>query len=779
MRRWLLVFLAGISVAQAGEAERVFERVRSSVVTITTFDERTQPDSEGSGVVIAAGQVVTNCHVVQEAVTIRVRSDNKEWPATLSLSDAQRDLCHLAVPGLTLAAVIIRGYSDIQIGEPVFAVGNPLGFGLSVSSGLVSALNQAREEPAIFTSAPVSPGSSGGGLFDAEGRLLGITTLAFVRGAQNMNVAVPADWIAELPKRGVPGHKAMAAPGPDPDWRGLAESLRTTEQWDKLAEWAQRWLEIFPTSAEAGTYLGLALVNLKQFEEAKQVFLKALQRDPRYATAHGYLAVAYQALGEKDAAMKALQSALVLQPAAGYYRRVLAFLQRENGSLDEALASIQMALRFSPGDEDCWELFGELLYQQEKYQEAVDAYRTVLRLKPGHVAATSNIAKALTALGEGAAARQMLATAPTAHTSDAATWVVLGGAEEIKGRFTEAERAFRKALEINPELAEAWYGLARSLLRTNRAIDAENAIRQALKYKSGFAPAWGSLGEMLNNRGDKAGAKEAFEKVVAADPSAAPGWFALGLVKRDLNDLSGAAVAMEKTLKLDPSKSEIWALLGEMQLRLGRPEEAFKSLKEAEKRDPNNEIALQALAMYYGMRGDPNQSLVYADRAISVNAASPNSWSNKGYSLLKLKRYAEAVQALETAIQLQPDFTNAWINLGEAHLRQKQLGKAIAALEKALQQRPTSADARLYVTQAYLATGQHAKVKEHVNILLTQAPDFAPAWYLLTISNVAQDNKPDALASYSRLKALNPAAARELRAKSRAQGLPRSFELPE
>lgn len=779
MRAWLLLFLAGISAAQAGETERVFERARGSVVTIATFDERAQPDSEGSGVVIAAGQVVTNCHVVQEATSIRARSDGKEWPATLTLSDAQRDLCQLAVPGLALAAVKIRGYQHIQVGEPVFAVGNPLGFGLAVSSGLVSATNKKQGETVIITSAPISPGSSGGGLFDVQGRLLGITTLASVRGAQNMNVAMPADWIAELPKRGVTGHKAVVISGPDTDWLGQAESLRISQEWPKLAGLARDWLGVYPTSADAGTSLGLALFNLKQFEESKQALLKALQHDPLHAPAQAYLAVVYQALGEKDAASKALQRASALQPAEGYYRRVLAMFQRENGTLDEALASIHMALRFSPGDEECWELLGELRYQQGKYQEAVDAFQTVLRLKPGHVAATSNIANALARLGEGAAARQMLAAAPTAHTSDAATWVVLGMAEDKQGRYAEAERAYRKALEINPELPEAWNSLSLVLLRTSRISDAENALRQVLKFKPSDAQAWGRLGEILNNRGDKTGAKELFEKAAAADPSFAYTWLSLGTVKHDLRDFSGAVVALDKAVKLDPSNSGAWAYLGETQLRLGRAEEALKALKEAEKRDPNNEIALQGLAMYYGMRGDPNQSLVYADRAIGVNAASSNSWSNKGYTLLKLKRYAEAVQAFETATRLQPDFTNAWINLGEAHMRQNQFGKAIAVLEKALQQIPTAVDARLYVAQAYLATGQHAKVKQHLNILLRQAPDSVPAWYWLTVANVSQGDKPETLASYTRLKALNPAAARELRAKSRTQGLPKGFELPE
>jgi S1-C subfamily serine protease len=99
---------------------------------------------------------------------------------------------------------------QITVGQNVFAVGNPKGLELTMSAGLVSSLrrNTAGQLVLIQTSAAISGGSSGGGLFDAQGNLVGLTTLGSVTGdAQNLNFAIPAEWVRGLPAR----HASAAA----------------------------------------------------------------------------------------------------------------------------------------------------------------------------------------------------------------------------------------------------------------------------------------------------------------------------------------------------------------------------------------------------------------------------------------------------------------------------------------------------------------------------------------------------------------------------------------
>lgn len=773
----LLIILYCAAPAFAGESEKVFEQVRGSVVTIASLDEQGQVDGEGSGVVIGPRQVVTNCHVVQDAVTLRVRSGDKQFPATVLSGNIARDLCRLEVKDLTAPSVTIRVSTDVKPGEPVHIVGNPLGFGLAVGSGLVSAIKRTGDDIHIYTSAPASPGSSGGGLFDAQGRLVGITTSGY-RAAQNFNIALPAEWITELIENGVPW-KTQLKVEPDPDWLGRAESLREAGEWAKLEEWARNWKEFWPASALADELLGLALLKQERKQDAMTALLSALQKDPQNAAAYGYRAELRRILGDKKGALEDIRRAQELNPSSGYFYRTSAYWLREDKDREGAVAAVETALRREPWDSLAWELLGELRHDQKQYQEAEKAYRTVLRLNPGEPTAAANLASILAFLGKPDTARQTLTKGNPTDTSQAAnTWLNIGATEGKNQRYTESEKAYRKALELKPDLAAAWMGLGTVLRTTGRATEAEEAFRKALKLDQSQARAWLNLGDMLNERGDKPAAKDAYEKATVADPSLAPAWFALGSLYHEQHNVAATAKAFAEAARLDPGNADSWAFLGEALIRSGQGEKGGDALRKAESLNPKSEAALQGLALYYGsVRGEQERALEYVERGLAINPASTVFWSSKGYGFLKLKRYSEAVQALETAIRLQPDFANAWINLGEAHMRQNQIGKAIAALEKALLLSPTAVDARIYVAQCYAGTRQFDKAQSHMDVLIGQAPKVPATWSMQTAIFMEQHKKLEALSAYAKLKSLNPEMARTLRDRYLTRG--KQYELPE
>jgi hypothetical protein len=177
-----------------GSAESVFASVAPSVARILARDAGGQPVSQGSGVVIGAGTVITNCHVTQGASEISVKVGNEEYRGSLAGEDLEHDLCRISVAGLNAPAVAISSVSTLRTGQRVFAIGAPQGLELTISEGIVSALREFPGGKMIQTSAPISPGSSGGGLFDASGQLVGVVTFQHKFG-QNLNFAVPADWI--------------------------------------------------------------------------------------------------------------------------------------------------------------------------------------------------------------------------------------------------------------------------------------------------------------------------------------------------------------------------------------------------------------------------------------------------------------------------------------------------------------------------------------------------------------------------------------------------------
>jgi len=211
-----LVMALAISPAVSGQelsAKDVFRKASQSVVLINVYDDEDSPLAQGSGVVVAHDMVASNCHVLSEkgsdyAVIEWQGSKIRIDGGNLRGQDSERDLCTLNAPGLNAPAAQIIDSKDISVGDKVYAIGAPEGLELTLSNGLVSGFREYKGAEYIQTTAPISHGSSGGGLFDAQGRLVGITTM-FLKEGQSLNFAVPAQLIASLPQRMPEQHKAV------------------------------------------------------------------------------------------------------------------------------------------------------------------------------------------------------------------------------------------------------------------------------------------------------------------------------------------------------------------------------------------------------------------------------------------------------------------------------------------------------------------------------------------------------------------------------------------
>jgi S1-C subfamily serine protease len=197
-----LALAAQMKSAAALPPDRVYAKAAPSVWRVLVFDEGGKPLGQGSAVVIGKNSVLTNCHVVLKSRRILIGHDNVSYEARLQHADPLRDMCQLTVPNLAAPVAELANSDQLAVGQRVYALGSPKGMELTLSDGLVSALRKDPNDKLMLiqTTAPISPGSSGGGLFDEEGRLIGLTTMQLKEG-QNLNFAVPINWLRELPAR--------------------------------------------------------------------------------------------------------------------------------------------------------------------------------------------------------------------------------------------------------------------------------------------------------------------------------------------------------------------------------------------------------------------------------------------------------------------------------------------------------------------------------------------------------------------------------------------------
>lgn len=173
-----------------------------AVVFIGNVDAGGQVTSIGSGFVVDPdGLMVTNYHVIEGAQALQIKMKDGEIYDRVAVLDydSRRDIAVLKIrpfkklPALALAA------TAPEPGEEAVAIGNPQGLEHTVSAGIVSAYRQAEGYRLIQISVPISPGSSGGPLFNLKGEVVGITSAGVVaEGAQNLNFAVPIDYARPL-----------------------------------------------------------------------------------------------------------------------------------------------------------------------------------------------------------------------------------------------------------------------------------------------------------------------------------------------------------------------------------------------------------------------------------------------------------------------------------------------------------------------------------------------------------------------------------------------------
>jgi tetratricopeptide (TPR) repeat protein len=344
--------------ALALTASQVYEQVKDSVVVVKAYDQKGKLAGLGSGVMLPSGDVITNYHVAKAGVRYTVGQGKQSVPVTLKAGDPDKDLCLLAAPGLTAKPARLGQAARLKVGEPVYAVGAPQGLELSLSEGIVSQL-RGGPPPLIQTTVAISQGSSGGGLFNAEAELVGITTF-YLKDAQSLNFAVPVEWIGEiagkiirerpieLERPSVP----IKPKAPAATWNDRADALVKAENWQGLLAHSRRWTKAEPGNYLAWYNLGGAYIQLSRHSEAIAAYREALRLKPDDTHAWNNLSVAYGKLGRYREAIAPYREALRLKPDYVGTWNNLAIAYAQSGNRSAALEAVKELRRYDPKQAD-------------------------------------------------------------------------------------------------------------------------------------------------------------------------------------------------------------------------------------------------------------------------------------------------------------------------------------------------------------------------------------------------------------------------------------------
>lgn len=346
-------------------SQEIFRRISPSVFIVESLNSEGDVLAFGSGVAVnlpvegkrrasdAAPDVlvVTNKHVIYGAVAYRIRKGEKVWKANLVRLDQERDLCALQPEtGWTAKPILVRRSSTVKVGERVYAIGAPEGLELTLSEGLVSGLREFENVRVIQTSAPISHGSSGGGLFDSEGRLIGITTF-FLKEGQNLNFALPGEWILGLADE-TAAHFPATASG---------------SQLEEAKKWSDK---------------GFSAYLDEKYQEAVDAYKEAVRLDPEDSTAWFRLGEAQQELKRDEEAVKSFQQATRLKSddPRPWERLALAYIRLRR--YEEAIDAANHATLLDTDNVLPWASLTAAYLAAGKCTEAVDTSQTLLLLFP-------------------------------------------------------------------------------------------------------------------------------------------------------------------------------------------------------------------------------------------------------------------------------------------------------------------------------------------------------------------------------------------------------------
>jgi len=182
---------------------QIVKKWNESTLLIKSIDKNGNMLGQGSGFVISEnGAIATNYHVVESAYNVLIQFINgksfKEVSLIASYPSYDITILNIEEENELFLPVILGNSDNIQVGEQILAIGNPYGWENTISDGLISGIREIADFKLLQITAPVSPGSSGGALFNMKGEVIGITSIGSQWDAQNLNFAIPINLLIFL-----------------------------------------------------------------------------------------------------------------------------------------------------------------------------------------------------------------------------------------------------------------------------------------------------------------------------------------------------------------------------------------------------------------------------------------------------------------------------------------------------------------------------------------------------------------------------------------------------
>jgi tetratricopeptide (TPR) repeat protein len=404
-----LFFILAVSICW-GDADTIYRENSPSVVVVVAIDREGKSMSQGSGFIVSEdGAVITNYHVISKATEIVAKTGEKIRKVEGVLYvDPENDVAIIKLEGKEYRKAKMGNPAELRVGEKVYVMGSPRGLENTISEGILSGIREIDTKRKILQmTAAISPGSSGGPVFNARGEVVGIATLILAE-AQNLNFAIPVNIAtAGLTKKDpVSPREACQV-----DFNGTAACFNYqglaygfAGQHDRAADAFKRSLTIDSKKVETYLNLGVSYINQGKYQQAIEIFLQALKIKADQPEVLSKLGMIYGATGRHQEALDIIHKSISMKAnnPENYYS--LAITYNNMGRFGEAADAAKEAIRLEPDYAVAHSYLGIVYTNMNLRTEAIQEFKKAIRLDPDDSAAHFGLGKVYSSMGEKASA---------------------------------------------------------------------------------------------------------------------------------------------------------------------------------------------------------------------------------------------------------------------------------------------------------------------------------------------------------------------------------------
>ncbi len=496
--------------------QEIYEKSQNSVVFIVTYDENGSLKSYGSGVIISEdGLVYTNYHVINGYDRIEIRNGKTVYTQVVitgfnPLFDAA--LLRISTDD-KFPDYIKTNESTPTVGEVIYALGNPQGYTKTLSQGLISGIRELDGVRQIQYTASISPGSSGGALFNVSGELIGITASTLKTG-QNLNFAIPINYfnnIAPIDCSDTSQIKNMQLLFDVYNNKGTYEEYRRFES-------IQSYLSNINTNVNSYILVSEIFKKFSRNDSAAVYLTKAIDIDPSNKLLYKLRGDAYSMTPESDSAIADYNTAISIDS-------------------DFIEAYIGRALLYEISRDD--------------YRKAASDYTKVISIDPNYNYLYTYRSNCFLSLGDTTRALQDLDKSFGFDQKYDYNYFKRAQLYTDLKMFDEAIWDYTEAIKLNPNEPNYYFSRAILYSKTGQNLLAIEDYKTYSKYNEDYDYAYNNMAYSYMGDNDYANAEKYFNKSLSVNPRHLDSYLGLSIMNHRLGNIKETVKYMYKAIKLE------------------------------------------------------------------------------------------------------------------------------------------------------------------------------------------------------------------------------------